>query len=198
MLRRLTRNRDSDPGERRRSADVLVVCTGNICRSPYVATVLDNALPGLTVGSAGTNAVVGMAPVPPVVTALDERGLPMPPPGRQLRRPMIRSARLVLTMTRAHRGAVLTLVPRAADRTFTLKELARVSTGLRTTSEDPLGRLDELITHATAEIARSTRDHDDDLEDPYGGPLEGYTAMMTGADRAMRVIVEALRGRADR
>lgn len=38
---------------------ILVVCLGNICRSPVGARILQQNLPGITVSSAGLNAVVG-------------------------------------------------------------------------------------------------------------------------------------------
>ncbi|MGN6413390.1 arsenate reductase/protein-tyrosine-phosphatase family protein [Flexivirga sp.] len=44
---------------------VLVVCTGNVCRSPYVEFTLRHALDAvLRIGSAGTDALVG-EPVDP-------------------------------------------------------------------------------------------------------------------------------------
>lgn len=44
---------------------VLVVCTGNICRSPFAEGLLRNMVPGLLVQSAGTHAVRGnSAPLP--------------------------------------------------------------------------------------------------------------------------------------
>lgn len=38
---------------------ILVVCTANVCRSPYVASRLAQALPDRTIVSAGTQAVSG-------------------------------------------------------------------------------------------------------------------------------------------
>jgi protein-tyrosine phosphatase len=38
---------------------ILVVCIGNICRSPVAERVLQAALPGITVTSAGLGALVG-------------------------------------------------------------------------------------------------------------------------------------------
>lgn len=191
--------RDSTAREQRRPAiDVLVVCTGNICRSPYVASFLQDALPDLRVVSAGTVAVVGRGPVSPVIAALERLDRPTPPMARQLRRSMVRDARLVLTMTRAHRGSVIELVPKASGRTFTLKELARLSADLSPTGADARDRLTELVEHAAVAVRQTSRDHDDDLADPYGGPLAGYTAMMREADVASRAIAAALTVRSER
>ena len=38
---------------------ILVVCTGNICRSPIAERFLRHALPGMKIDSAGTGALIG-------------------------------------------------------------------------------------------------------------------------------------------
>jgi len=48
---------------------VLVICTGNICRSPVGHRLLAQACPDLVVGSAGLAAVIG-APADPVTAAV--------------------------------------------------------------------------------------------------------------------------------
>ena len=54
---------------------VLVVCTGNICRSPFAQTFLANSLPRLVVDSAGTHAPSNQ-PADSVVTGMaQEHGL---------------------------------------------------------------------------------------------------------------------------
>ncbi|MDT4940078.1 MAG: Low molecular weight phosphotyrosine protein phosphatase, partial [Pseudonocardiales bacterium] len=50
----LRRRRTSEP------IDVLVVCTGNMCRSPMIASMLSAAVPSLVVRSAGTGAPKGL------------------------------------------------------------------------------------------------------------------------------------------
>ncbi len=45
---------------------------------------------------------------------------------RPLTAGLVRGARLVLTATREHRTRAVSLVPEAADRAFTLKELQRL------------------------------------------------------------------------
>ena len=39
--------------------NILVVCMGNICRSPIAERILQKKLPGLRVSSVGINALVG-------------------------------------------------------------------------------------------------------------------------------------------
>lgn len=56
---------------------VVVVCTGNVCRSPMAAALLAMRAAGhkLAVGSAGVAALVGHAPPPAAVELMAERGV---------------------------------------------------------------------------------------------------------------------------
>src|SRR5919107_4650993 len=112
---------------------VLLVCTGNICRSAlgerlgraYLADVLGEDAGAVRLVSAGVQAVVGSAMHPD--SALVLRGLGGSPDGfvaRQLVDDMAIDADLTLTMTRQHRRTVLRGAPRALSRTFTLREAA--------------------------------------------------------------------------
>jgi protein-tyrosine phosphatase len=77
---------------------VLVVCHGNICRSPYLEAVLKRCMPDIRVESAG---FVGPGrPVPPFALALGtERGLNLSAfRSRQLAPAMVHAADLILVM----------------------------------------------------------------------------------------------------
>lgn len=136
---------------------VLVVCTGNICRSPVAEQVLTARLRGagiddVHVTSAGTNALAG-EPMTAEAAALSVR-LGADPAGHratQLTAQLVQEADLVLTATRAHRAQIAELVPRAARRAYTLREFARVLAFLAadgaidddsTEPDSILGRLD--------------------------------------------------------
>lgn len=60
-------------------SSVLVVCTGNICRSPMAAAVLSKKAQEadyrLQVASAGTGALVGCSPPPAAVEVMAETGI---------------------------------------------------------------------------------------------------------------------------
>ncbi len=112
--------------------DVLVVCTGNVCRSPLVERMLqsgfDAVVPGvIRVHSAGTQALVG-SPTTPEITGLAERmGIDIGDfRAQQLQMSQVQDADLVLALDRGHRAAVVELVPQALRKTFTLRELARI------------------------------------------------------------------------
>jgi protein-tyrosine phosphatase len=180
-------------GRSHRAVDILVVCTGNVCRSPYIAEMLRASLPDLSVASAGSSALVGDLPGELVVKALADRGVDGSGlvPGRVLTGRMVRNARLIITATRAHRLFVTDLHPRAANRTFTLKELAHLL--------DPPPRengIDGVVSQAALrattfdELAR-----DEDLSDPYGLLWPAYQRMADEVDAALGVIVPALSAR---
>ncbi|BBH17082.1 hypothetical protein Back2_13690 [Nocardioides baekrokdamisoli] len=185
-------------GQPRRGADdaavqILVVCTGNICRSPYVAALLQRALPDARVTSAGTAAMVGRQPVVPVADVLADLGAGTSAPARQLRRSMVRRADVIVAMTHTQRATVVQIVPKSGARTFTLKELARTAAHLTPPGDDLRTSLTALLARTALDVGASARDHDDDLDDPYGGPPEGYVRMMSEADLAVGAIVAALR-----
>lgn len=104
---------------------ILVVCTGNVCRSPLAETVLreEGGIVGLTVTSAGTGAVVGRSFCG---RALSMRGAAAdgwrPQFATALTPEMLDEADLVLAAAYEHRRAVALLRPKARRKTFTLKE----------------------------------------------------------------------------
>jgi protein-tyrosine phosphatase len=113
------------------AARVLTVCTGNICRSPFIERALQAELdrswgPGVVeVRSAGTGALVGDPMNAPAVTVLEAAGYSADGfVARALTPEIVASADLVLTATRRHRGLVAQMHPRALRYAFTLREFA--------------------------------------------------------------------------
>ena len=158
---------------------VLLVCTGNICRSPLAEMVgrdLLHRMLGKDAGlvrivSAGTRAVVGAEMHPASARVLAELG---GDPGgfraRQLTDQVAAGADLTLTMTREHRHHVLARAPRAMSRTFTLREAAGLL-DLLTSDAGLAGSCPEERARAlvrTMAAARSCRpgSREDDILDP--------------------------------
>lgn len=95
---------------------ILVVCTGNVCRSPYIERLLAVGLRGLDieVTSAGTGALAGRPMDPGSADLLRKDGIGVDDfVARQLTPEMLREADLVLTATREHRRQVVQLEPKA-------------------------------------------------------------------------------------
>lgn len=152
---------------------VLAVCTGNICRSPVLARLLLARTDGtVQVGSAGVRARADEPIAPRMGDLLRSRGLDSSQfTARQLTPEMIRTATVIITMTRAQRSAVVRAVPEAVRRTFTLLELAHVlstSPGPRSATDDATrwARVPELVS--LERLNHSAWNRDLDIEDPYG------------------------------
>ena len=161
-------------------AQVLVVCTANVCRSPAVAAVLRAALgPGIRVQSAGVQARPGMPPCEEAGAWLQSVGAQDQPGegARRLEVDDVRSSALILGATRSHRSAAVALAPAARRRAFTLPQIARMAGGLGTAALqapaglDAAGRLgwvvDELDAHRGL-VPLPDSPEDDDLPDPHG------------------------------
>lgn len=82
---------------------ILVICTGNICRSPIAEALLAARLPGKKVYSAGVAALVGEGADPKSITACEAHGLNIDAHrAQQLTLPMLQNADLVLTLDQGH------------------------------------------------------------------------------------------------
>jgi protein-tyrosine phosphatase len=190
-------------------ASVLVVCTGNVCRSPVAEAILRSAFDrrfgarAPSVASAGTAGWVGSAASPGSVVAAAELGLDLSHHrARRLSAGDIRGAILVLAMASEHREHVSELVPYAADRTFALKELVRLTEVLPPPvggQADPTAGLATRVAEADALRRRggfAGDPEDEDVEDPLGMPQERYREVTAELDAWCGRLAEGLFGRA--
>ena len=105
---------------------VLVVCIGNICRSPMAEGLLKHVLPETRVVSAGLGALVGQPPDPHSVALMSELGLDISGHrAQQLNGGLARQADLILVMDNAQRQEIQRLHPATTGRVFRLGELAK-------------------------------------------------------------------------
>jgi protein-tyrosine phosphatase len=121
------------------------------------------------VASVGTAALVDRPIDPPSLQALAEFGVDgSRHRGRQYTPEIVARADLVLTAERRHRDRVLTDVPSALRRTFTMREFARLAPHLHA------GTPEDVIAEAGLVRAMFGRvpPRYDDVPDPFGAPLE--------------------------
>lgn len=98
---------------------LLIVCTGNICRSPVAEALLRARLPRLDLESAGLDALVGQGVEPLARVLAEGEGLDVSRhQARQITQEMIQQADLVLVMSEGQRLAVAKLVPAAIGKTL--------------------------------------------------------------------------------
>lgn len=131
---------------------IVLVCTGNTCRSPMAEVMCRKMIadrlgcPITAIGdhnvmvmSAGLSAMMGARPSPEAVTVMASSGLQLADHESQpLTSQMVRQADIIWTMTRSHRHAIVSQWPEAASRTQVLSQ------------------------------------NQMDIADPIGGPLEYY------------------------
>lgn len=102
---------------------ILVVCVGNICRSPTAECLLHHALhdKGFTVSSAGLSAVKGSGVEKNAASVLENNGYQWANHiARQLNRQIINENDLILVMEQRHLQDVLKIAPEARGKTFLL------------------------------------------------------------------------------
>ncbi len=181
------------------SAHILAVCTGNICRSPAIERLLDQAIDSdaIVVGSAGTAAVVGEPIYPAMARLITAAGADADDyAARQLTVRQIRHADLILTATTTHRAAVAELSPDAIGRSFTLLEFAASLTlpdlpdcqHLRRSRRIPV-----LVEHARLSRPRLHQVLPSaDVPDPYGASDEVFETSFSLIQQAVDTIAAHL------
>ncbi len=180
---------------------VLVVCTGNVCRSPAAELLLRAGLagdPAVEVSSAGLDALAGAPVDEPVARLLRDRGVD--PEGfraRQLSPSDVRQAGLVLTMTAAQRRAVVTAVPAAVRRTFTVLEFAGLAEladldGRAGAPAERIAAVLDAVPRLRAVRPPAEDPAEDDVPDPYGRPddvvAEVVATLTDAVERLLRVV----------
>jgi protein-tyrosine-phosphatase len=133
--------------------NILLVCTGNICRSVMAEAFLCEELAAanegcdIVISSAGLQARDGDQPPPEVLAVMREYGLDVSGHrARLMQRSDVEGADLILTMAMHNSSRLLTEHQDAVDRVFTLKEFVvqGEKKGAELGDEDPEKRLQEL------------------------------------------------------
>jgi len=200
------------------TARILVVCTGNVCRSPIIERYLTQHLSdrwrghgAMLVSSAGTSAMVG-SPMD-ARAAQEARSIGLDTAGftaGAITVEAIAAADLTLTATRQHRGIVVSAYPRALRSCFAVRDFAAALTDLPADSgpgagddlqdadggDDARGRVRRVVAAVAARRGYSPplAPDDADIVDPYGRSDEVYAVMFGQILDAMPPIVAALAG----
>ena len=148
------------------STMVLLVCTGNTCRSPMAELLMRHQLAqfvkcrsdeleehGFLVRSAGIAAAAGCPPSSESVAVMREHGLDLAQHEAQpLSEQLVRHADLILTMTAGHWQTIVQRWPGAADRTqMLLSEQFDVA--------DPIGRTVDAYRRCAEQIKQGVDFH---------------------------------------
>ena len=186
---------------------VLTVCTGNICRSPFLERALQAELDRswgrgeIEVASGGTGALAGHPMEPQARALLEAQGYAADGfVARDLTTMMVADADLVLTATRAHRGTVMTLHPKAVRYTFTFREFAHLASGLTDDElrgdggDQPRDHVARVVTLAAGQrgMGAPLADADADVVDPYRRPVQVFQEMTAQIMASLPAVVRAL------
>jgi len=173
---------------------VLVVCIGNVCRSPLAERLLRERLreqlgelsEGVAVASAGTRAMAGRPMDAMAAQELSRLGLTNEDfRARQLTERTANDAGLVLTATKELRSRVLEDAPGALRRAFTITEFAALVDGV--SADSPR----ELVADA-AQRRSLAQVEDYDVPDPIGAGPEVHRQAADLIDASVTPIAAAI------
>ncbi len=187
------------------AARILTVCTGNVCRSPYIERRLQRELdlawgPGaIEVSSAGTGALVDAGMEPDALSRLTGAGGAGEDfRARAITRELVADSQLIVVATRDHRGAVSRLYPRALARTHTLRDLAHLAAGVGDDELPPRASAREWLDQVVPLIAsqRGLRPplepREADVIDPFRQGREVFDTMSIQVEDALPQVLRVL------
>jgi len=124
--------------------NILVLCIGNICRSPLAEVLLKKNFPSLNISSAGLSAMVGFPADANSIEVAMENGLDISSHrARQVNLAMCQSADLILVMERFHRSLLMEKFPLAQGKIFCVSD---------TEIDDPYGQPKVFFDQVYSEI----------------------------------------------
>lgn len=133
---------------------IVMVCTGNTCRSPMAEALMRRALhergvEGVSVSSAGVSAYPGDRASPEAVRQMEAQGMDIGGHRATNIADVALDGALVLCMTEPHRSAVLRIAPTAEAITL----MARA--GLAGSVSDPFGQGQAAYEQCATQMARA-------------------------------------------
>ena len=102
--------------------NIYIICTGNTCRSPMAEAILrSKEIDNVTVRSAGINTIDGIPIAENAKTLIEQANMPYTATSKVVTSENVEWADYIITMTVAHKHALLQLFPEAHDKVYTLK-----------------------------------------------------------------------------
>lgn len=162
-----------------------------------IADALPEQAGRFRVHSAGTYGMGGYPIDPRAALAISGQGIDSTGfTARELSDEMVTRADVVLTATRDHRATTVTMAPRSARRTFTLREFGRLCAGVQ------VGELpgDDVVVRAR-EIVRAAGDRrglvpapyaEDEIIDPYGARQADFGSTLSLIEDSLRPFLSLL------
>ncbi|MGE3328494.1 MAG: hypothetical protein AB7N61_24130 [Acidimicrobiia bacterium] len=167
---------------------VTLVCTANICRSAMAKVLLERELGNRAVVRSAGTWPNDLRPPYEAISLMEQRGLNLVGHRSQvITEEMVRESALLIAMERAHVAHVVSLVPEAFSRTFTLPDLVRRAEAIG--RRGPRRPLDEWLRYVhgdrtARQVLSSTgvlgltgapSDRNaDEIADPYGHSREAF------------------------
>ena len=150
--------------ERLASMLIVIVCTGNTCRSPMAEALLRKLIAeqlgckieeveqrGILVSSAGVSAAPGGGAAPEAIATMKQRGLDLSRHESQpLTEKLVRQADVIFALTGSHRQAIVRRWPEAEGRTFLVQPD-------NSDIEDPIGHPAEVYEQCALQIEDALR-----------------------------------------
>lgn len=130
---------------------ILVVCTGNICRSPFGEAVLKQLCPEKNITSAGTGALVGYPADSTAIRVAEQMNVNLSQhKARQLTKNICSENDLILVMESHHRQYISSIAPEATGKSMLFGQWLNEKT-----INDPYRRSEEYFKLVFEEIKKA-------------------------------------------